>query len=147
MKLSFLVISGITGCYQIDSELYAPENQNDYHFVNITWNTATSAFTWKTRIGVSWTLTQIFIDGELDSTKLAVGSDCPYYQHGYKFATLEWKGVPGSSDVSTIMGPGEEPFHPCLSNPKGMHFPTKLMTQLTQKLVLCCVQGLNDLLL
>ena len=124
IKLSFLVISGIIGCYQIDSVIYGPEKQNDWHLVNITWNMATSAFTWKNKAGSSWTLTQIFINSEkLDTTKLAVGPDCPYYYFGYRFADLEWKGVPGSSDVSTINGPWEEPYQRRPCNAVGMDFP------------------------
>ena len=123
MKSFFLVISGIIGCYQIDPALIDPTQQNSYHSGNITWNKETSAFIWKNKAGASWTLTLIFIDGELDTTRLAVGHDCPTYQNGYKFAALEWEGVPGSSNVSTIRGPSG-PYLGCSYNQtEGMDFP------------------------
>ena len=131
MKSFFLVLSGIIGCYHIDFSLYFDEEVNDFHFVNITWNRETSAFTWKNKAGVSWNLTPIIIDGELDTTKLAVGVDCPYYEsedgihgrmdNGYKFAALEWEGLPGSSKVLSIIGPSG-PYYACSYNPQGTSF-------------------------
>ena len=128
MKSFFSVISGIIGCYHIDFTLYFGKEVNDWHFVTITWNRERSAFTWQNKAGATWTLKPIIIDGEWDTTKLAVGVDCPYYApaewgDGYKFADLEWEGVPGSSNVSTIRGPSG-PYLGCSYNQtEGMDFP------------------------
>ena len=119
------VFSGIIGCYHVDDALFGPKDKNEYHFVNITWNRGTSVFTWKTKAGASWTLKPIFIDGKLDTTQLAVGHDCPYYKDGYKFAALEWEGLPGSSNITTINSHHNEMYQrypSCSYNSKGMHF-------------------------
>ena len=118
----FSVISGIIGCYKIESAFYFPEVAKNWHFINITWNRETNAFTWTNKAGVSWTLTPIFIDSELDTTRLALGLDCPYYKDENKYATFVWEGLPGSSNVSIIKGM-RELYHPCSYNPKGMYFP------------------------
>ena len=132
MKLFlFTVISGIIGCYQIDIAHYGPKEQNRYHLVNITWNRGTSDFTWKNKAGASCILTPIFIDGKFDTTRLAVGLDCPWYKDTYKFATLKWDGVPGSSNVTNIGGPLNEVFQrypSCSYTSKGMHFKLSAMS-------------------
>ena len=85
------LITGVTGYYEIDHTLYPSEEQNgDWHHVEINWNHDKGSFTWENRAGVSWTLTPIHGVGGWDTTKLAVGSDCTYYNEGHHFATLEW---------------------------------------------------------
>ena len=84
-------ICGISGFYEIDHNLYANEQQNKWHSVQITWKQAKGAFTWKNRAGVTWTLTPLMGSlGGWDKTKLAVGNDCPYRNEGHEFAKIEW---------------------------------------------------------
>ena len=108
-------LPGIAGCYQIDPSLYSTEKQNlnDWHFVQISWDDTTGTFTWLNNAGVSWALTPIPSGDRWDTTNLAVGPDCPYYYsfyYPYKFASLEWEGMPGRSTVLAIKGPGGEPY-------------------------------------
>ena len=86
------LISGVTGYYEIDHALYPLEQDQDWHHVEINWNHDRGSFTWENRAGVSWTLTPIHGVGGWDATKLAVGSDCAYYNEGHHFATVEWVG-------------------------------------------------------
>lgn len=97
MKSSF--ISGVIGCYQL------PNPTNDWSYVEITWNENAGSFTWENRAKKKWSLTLIPIGTDWDTTNLAVGSENPNFNEGYKFAGLEWKGVPGKSELSAIKGP------------------------------------------
>ena len=69
----------ITGEFIIDG--YA-NNKNNWHYVTIT--KTRSGYVWKNKAGVSWTLK--WKAGS--STELDVGSECPYYNRGYKVAII-----------------------------------------------------------
>ena len=83
------LIAGVEGYYEISHDLH-PTDRSDWHHVEINWDHDKGSFTWENRAGVSWTLTPIHGVGGWDTTKLAVGSDCTYYNEGHHFATLEW---------------------------------------------------------
>ena len=84
-------VDGISGFYEIDIHLHSNEQNNDWYAVEIIWNQAKGAFTWKNRAGVTWTLTPLMgSSGDWDETKLAVGNDCPYRNDGHEFAMIEW---------------------------------------------------------
>ena len=98
-------ICGISGFYEIDHNLYANEQQNKWHSVQITWKQAKGAFTWQNRAGVTWTLTPLMGSlGGWDKTKLAVGNDCPYRNEGHEFAMIEWVSSALFS-ISSATGP------------------------------------------
>ena len=46
--------------------------------------------------------------GGWNTTHLAVGPDCLYFNDGHEFAGLEWQGESGASVLSTISGPHSE---------------------------------------
>ena len=96
--------SVVIGCYE------TAHPSNDWHYVQITWNENAGTFTWKNRAGATWSLTLIPMGDEWNTTNLAVGPECPYYNSGHKFAGLEWKGIPGASEISTVRGPWNEPY-------------------------------------
>ena len=84
-------VHGISGFFEIDHDLYAPGQQNDWHGVEIIWNQNKGAFTWQNRAGVTWTLTPLMGEGgSWDETKLLVGNECPYRYEGHEFAKIEW---------------------------------------------------------
>ena len=91
--------------------MYSTDEQNDWHYMVITWNNATDTFDWRNRAGYHWSLTPIQKgDEDWDTTKLKVGPECPYFENGHEFAAVEWEGEPGYSVVSTIKGPWGEAF-------------------------------------
>ena len=97
-------VSGIVGCYQ------RANPENDWHYVQITWDENADSFTWENRAKSSWSLTLIPVGGGWNTTHLAVGPENPYFNYGHKFAGLEWKGVPGASELSAIRGPWHEAY-------------------------------------
>merc|ERR1712241_441124 len=103
-------VNGIAGFYEIDHDLH-PGQHNDWYHVEIIWNQAKGSFTWQNRAGVTWTLTPLMgSSGDWDETKLAVGNDCPYRNDGHEFARIEWGSLEGSTVVTTIWGPWNEPY-------------------------------------
>ena len=93
--------SGISGCYK------KANSDDDSHFIQISWDENENTFTWANRAGTRWSLKLVDLE---DTTKLAVQDDCPFYNSGHKFAGLEWQGIPGKSQLSTISGPDSEVF-------------------------------------
>ena len=84
-------MDGISGFFEIDHDLHAPGQHDDWYGVEIIWNQNKGAFTWQNRAGVTWTLTPLMgSSGDWDETKLAVGNDCPYRNDGHEFAMIEW---------------------------------------------------------
>ena len=90
--------------------LCRPDQETDWHFVQITWDLDTLSFKWRNRGGVSWSLLPIHTGEDWDTTKLEAGPDCPYLEAGHKFAAAEWEGNPGHSNVSAIVGPWGEVY-------------------------------------
>ena len=70
------------------------EGVSDWHYVTITYNEASNTYTWKNRAGATWTLSST-----INSNRLRVHEDCPYFKTGYKIATFNQMG---------IYGPGNE---------------------------------------
>merc|ERR1712241_552268 len=104
-------VDGISGFFEIDHDLHAPGQHDDWHGVEIIWNQNKGAFTWQNRAGVTWTLTPLMgSSGDWDESKLAVGNDCPYKNDGHEFAMIEWGSLEGSEVVTTIWGPWNEPY-------------------------------------
>jgi len=87
---------------------------NAWHKVTITNPSGDGkTFKWRNAAGVEWTLTNAAGPGIV--THLTVGSDCPYYSHGYRVAALKYAG----GKVIGISGPfGEEYDRPgtCYAN-------------------------------
>ena len=85
------LVDGISGFFEIDHDLHAPGQHDDWYGVEIIWNQNKGAFTWQNRAGVTWTLTPMMgSSGSWDETKLAVGNDSPYRNDGFEFARIEW---------------------------------------------------------
>ncbi len=91
-----IVDPSLLGNYE--NHLYDNGGKNDWHYVTIS-QVDDSTLKWTNRAGVSWTLTMTS-----EKTKLNVGEDCPYFQEGYKQATVVWKG----DQVSGLLGPWNE---------------------------------------
>ena len=105
--VSSSLTSGIIGCYERANPI------NPWHYVQITGDKNARNLTWENREGVTWILTLIPKGDGWNTTNLAVGPDCPYFNHvpnPHKFAGLEWKGMPGASVLSAIRGPGNEAY-------------------------------------
>lgn len=85
-------VNGLSGFYEIDPNLFmGNEQQTKWYTVEITWNQAKGAFTWRNRAAVTWTLTPLIgSSASWDETKLLVGNQCPYRNEGYEFAKIEW---------------------------------------------------------
>ena len=78
--------------------------------MQITWDENADSFTWENRAKSSWSLTLIPVGGGWNTTHLAVGPENPYFNYGHKVAGLEWKGMPGASELSAIRGPWHEAY-------------------------------------
>ena len=105
-------MDGISGFFEIDHDLHAPGQHDDWYGVEIIWNQNKGAFTWQNRAGVTWTLTPLMgSSGDWDESKLAVGNDCPYKNDGHEFAMIEW--------VSSVLL--------CIFNVPGLNFSLKIM--------------------
>ena len=83
------LIAGVEGVYEISHDLY-PTGRNDWHHVEIIFDHDKGSFTWENLAGVRWTLSPIQGFGGWDTSKLSVGSDNPYFNEGYTFASIEW---------------------------------------------------------
>merc|ERR1712051_692957 len=86
-----------TGDYVIDGY---EGNKNDWHYVNISWDSATEEFTWSNRAGVQWTLRETDYPNVLE-----VGEDCPYYTSGHTEASVVFNE---DGSVKSIAGPWNE---------------------------------------
>ena len=70
----------ITGSYIIDGY---EGRKNDWHYVDISYDSTTDEYTWGNRAGVEWTLYPTD-----DYLTLRVGEDCPYFKKGHTEAAL-----------------------------------------------------------
>ena len=66
---------------------------NDWHYVTISFNSATNVYKWKNRAGKIWTLYP-----QTNNT-LRVGEDCPYFGKGHTSALFSSIGVYGPWNV------------------------------------------------
>jgi hypothetical protein len=92
-------VTALLGKYE--NHQYDAGGKNNWHYVTIT-KIDDKKIKWTNRAGVSWTLT--ITD---DKNKLAVGSDCTYYNRGYKTATVKYDA---NGVVKSINGPNNEPY-------------------------------------
>ena len=97
-----------------------------YHYVTITKNYDGTYYTWKTAGGVKWTL---YPD---DPFILRVGSDCPFYSDGHRYATFTEEGV---------FGPGKE-----LYRKEGIHIVPLTLHVFKRKWVSVYFKRQQDLL-
>lgn len=108
------LIAGVVGFYDIDRSLHPEgDDHEDWHEVEIVWDSAKESFMWQTKAGVRWSLTPVHETNDMggwDTTKLVVGEDSPYYKEGSHFATVEWGMVEGAWVVTGINGPWDEPY-------------------------------------
>ncbi|PXF41669.1 hypothetical protein BWQ96_08620 [Gracilariopsis chorda] len=74
------IVASVVGTFE--NLLYTGSGKNNWHYVEIE-KVDESTVRWKNRAGRSWTLSVITSDGKVDTTKLSVGTDCPYYSRGY----------------------------------------------------------------
>jgi len=92
----------IVGKYE--NHYYDEGGKNGAHWVSIIWTGERNKYTWQNRHG-GWALTW----NSLTST-FHVGEDCGYHGDGYKVMRVEEIENNTGKQVSTVYGPGEEPF-------------------------------------
>ncbi|PXF41668.1 hypothetical protein BWQ96_08619 [Gracilariopsis chorda] len=99
------IVASVVGTFE--NLLYTGSGKNNWHYVEIE-KVDESTVRWKNRAGRSWTLSVITSDGKVDTTKLSVGTDCPYYSRGYTQAELVRDADTGA--IRKVIGPGSEPY-------------------------------------
>ena len=98
-------IDSVEGCYG-EKEYIGTKNENEWHYVRITWDEDAEKFMWKNRANIAWTLKPVWGEWEWSTTKLAVGEDCPYFEDGHHEAALEYK----DNKINIIRGPYNEAY-------------------------------------
>lgn len=91
MKAFLYIIDGnalVIGTFE--NHKYDNGGKNDWHYVTITYDSASNTYTWKNRAGKSWTLSS-----SSTFNKLEVHADCPYYASGYTTAEYNQMGIYG----------------------------------------------------
>ena len=91
-------LNSIAGKYEIEN---FDGKKNNWHYADVTvFDAEKGVFKWKNRAGVSWLLTR----KENSVDKLDVGTDCPYYNSGYKEAMVVYDD---DGKIIKIEGPHE----------------------------------------
>ena len=95
-----LGIDALVGTYE--NHQYDNGGKNAWHYVTLT-HLQGKVLQWKNTAGVIWTLSLTE-----DRTRLAVGTNCPYYNDGHTICTVVY--ATHANTVAALLGPWNERY-------------------------------------